>query len=1115
MIAFLKRIIVTVALSASTHALADTAASGQITGNTTWVLAQSPYVVTSDVEVAQGATLTIEPGVTVHFQAGTNLRVVQGSLFAVGNSAQRILFTSDRDRAGNTAASGDWGRVQIDDGAFDATTKVGYADIRYGRGMRIRSASPTITHVRFDSNDGPAIDLDLSSSPTGEALQAVGNSLNGIRVPAGAIAGSVNWRLTGIPYVLESGEIAVGSVPLALTPATQRLAVGGVGSIRVELGDAAPAGGVRVDLSSSVPSVAVVAPSVVVPEGTSFVEAAVTAGVIGTSTVTASRSGFGTATAIVRVGNPLALSFAPAAPSVSVGRQSRIQINASETSPDDMVVTLQVGDPSKISAPATVVIPANATSGALDVQGLAAGQSSLSASAAGVVGAQAVVQVRTPHITWPTSALFAPGETRNIALTLSEPAPAGGLLIALQSSAPGIASVPATVAAAEGATTVTAAISAVAQGVSSITAAAPGYESGVLPVAVDTIAIQFGSSSQISPTVPIGLYDEYTVRLSKAAPPGGVVLTLTSSNSAVATLSESVLTIASGQTSASTLLRINTVSPGQSVVRAHADGLSDAVANVTVGSESASLAWEPEAITVGNSLQRAITLRRKLTTASFAWRFPAVVSLSASDAAVLGVPSSVTIPANNSSVSIVVSGKAVSSGSVSVTASAEGYASSLNPLLATVVTPTLKFEALDAVRTIGSSRDNFYTQWYAGAEAQVAASPQTLQLSVVNAQTAAGTYAIRATLDGVGSWTSNVTTVTAPELRWASTSKVVGHSLSVGVALQRISGGAQSATATPLTIALFSSDPAKVAVPASVTMAAGQSSVQVPLTGVDITSASVVITATALDHTPPASSLSATVIVPTLKFEALDAVRTIGSSRDNFYTQWYAGAEAQVAASPQTLQLSVVNAQVTTVGTPELRWMNASEIVGDKLKTSSVYLTRYSAVGSSAPSATFAPLTISLSCTATDVCSTPVSVTMAAGASTVYVPIQGAGLGTSRVLVSAAGHAATELDVETRTATFAFTNLATTMPIGTQRSLWVAFEVPGSNQAFVPATTTTVSLSASVPSVLSVPASTSVTADNTSSSVIPVVAAAAGTTTITASAPGFTPKTSPMITVTQ
>lgn len=67
---------------------AGTAVGGIINAPTTWTLANSPYAITSDVQIAANVTLTLEPGVLV--EAG-NIKVF-GTLDAEGTSGARITF---------------------------------------------------------------------------------------------------------------------------------------------------------------------------------------------------------------------------------------------------------------------------------------------------------------------------------------------------------------------------------------------------------------------------------------------------------------------------------------------------------------------------------------------------------------------------------------------------------------------------------------------------------------------------------------------------------------------------------------------------------------------------------------------------------------------------------------------------------------------------------------------------------------------------------------------------------------------------------------------------------------------------------------------------------------
>jgi len=89
----------------------STNVSGGIYSNTTWTLANSPYIVTDTVVVFPGVTLTIEPGVVVKFDDDVRLEIRQASIIAQGTVADSITFTSNA--ASPTA--GIWSEILLND----------------------------------------------------------------------------------------------------------------------------------------------------------------------------------------------------------------------------------------------------------------------------------------------------------------------------------------------------------------------------------------------------------------------------------------------------------------------------------------------------------------------------------------------------------------------------------------------------------------------------------------------------------------------------------------------------------------------------------------------------------------------------------------------------------------------------------------------------------------------------------------------------------------------------------------------------------------------------------------------------------------------------------------
>lgn len=95
--------------------LSQTMVSGNISSNTTWNVAGSPYIVTGNVIVDPMVILTIRPGVIVRFDGGTRMGV-RGFLRAAGQDTARIRFIAND----TSATAGFWrgiivsGAVQMD-----------------------------------------------------------------------------------------------------------------------------------------------------------------------------------------------------------------------------------------------------------------------------------------------------------------------------------------------------------------------------------------------------------------------------------------------------------------------------------------------------------------------------------------------------------------------------------------------------------------------------------------------------------------------------------------------------------------------------------------------------------------------------------------------------------------------------------------------------------------------------------------------------------------------------------------------------------------------------------------------------------------------------------------
>lgn len=104
----------------------ETTVSGTLAGEVRWTRGASPFRIGGTVTVPAGASLVIEPGVTVLAEAGAGLRI-RGRLMAEGTATERIRFTrppSDTNRT-NSWAGLIWESAE-------GTNRLGHVDFEFG-----------------------------------------------------------------------------------------------------------------------------------------------------------------------------------------------------------------------------------------------------------------------------------------------------------------------------------------------------------------------------------------------------------------------------------------------------------------------------------------------------------------------------------------------------------------------------------------------------------------------------------------------------------------------------------------------------------------------------------------------------------------------------------------------------------------------------------------------------------------------------------------------------------------------------------------------------------------------------------------------------------------------
>ena len=168
---------------------------GELNSDTTWSKAESPYLVTGDITVNQGVTLTIEPGVTLLFLGNSDDQgnsssgrtpndselIVYGQLVAMGTTSEPIVFTSSLQ----DPFIGDWGGIYFSGACCPIVqTTLQHVVVEYSSyGVWLAyygDLAITDSVIRYSANNGVNVDYLNQGTLTVGGSTITNNAGNGI-----------------------------------------------------------------------------------------------------------------------------------------------------------------------------------------------------------------------------------------------------------------------------------------------------------------------------------------------------------------------------------------------------------------------------------------------------------------------------------------------------------------------------------------------------------------------------------------------------------------------------------------------------------------------------------------------------------------------------------------------------------------------------------------------------------------------------------------------------------------------------------------------------------------------------------------------------------------------
>src|SRR6056297_658710 len=463
------------------------------------------------------------------------------------------------------------GQLQLDGTPLGLRARVplaGSSDVTFFDGFELAEPIPNSAPTAdagedADTGNGIATALDGSGSfdPDGQPLIHLWQ----LQGPAGSSAALDNTgfaspsftpdvvgdylatlRVSDRTFVSAPDTVAVRALP-RLTVGSRVLPTFFTDDLAISLEAAAGAGGVEISIANPAPSPVSAPAAIAVPQGDNSAAVPLeSAALAGSTTIGASAPDYWPDQGLVTV-QPRGMTF-EVDPLVRIGGSNPGAIVLDLPAPTGGISVALASDlPGLVDlAPASVPIAAGETRAPITISGEGAGPASLSATATGYADAEATVAGTTTTVDLAIIPTLVVDDEIALAVSLSEPAPAGGVALELQSSDPTVLAVDASVFVAAGASAPDPAplARALAAGTARVSVRATGYA----PDFGDAEVLDFSLTFSPDPVaVPAGWTEPVTISLAQPAPAGGRTIELSSSDESLFTVPASVF-VAEGDT---------------------------------------------------------------------------------------------------------------------------------------------------------------------------------------------------------------------------------------------------------------------------------------------------------------------------------------------------------------------------------------------------------------------------------------------------------------------------------------------------------------------------------------------------------------------------------------